>query len=462
LQKGRNPLLSSRLTYFRALRVLGVGLFFASLFRYQSVSRSIFGLWSYSFSFLILATGSFLLFTIIRSRQALRASNSNAEFLPSGMGELVDVAVLAWGLAYFLDVHEASENAPRILELNLFGSVMPAASLLEWIALVALFMAGVAFVIHKVDRKWANTALVIGTTLVLALLLEGILRIRVIVNPLPQGFPTISTQAWFRRYVKLNHDGFRDQDHTLVRQPGNQRLLVVGDSFAFGAGVPRIENRLGEQLAALLGKRTGKRWEVATAAVGGADTMDEIQFLQRVTFADPDVVLLIYFFNDIDYLLELPRRTPGTLIETYYPRWLLFKNFLLYQELYIRYRLIRRSLLATDPITSSAYRDASLVSAHMADLERFVHIASQRGALVKVVPFDNTILASPELRERDTAFVLQLQARGIPVCPLLDTFDGFAFRDLAVNAPFDGHPNEKAHSLAAAAVADCLAAEEPQ
>jgi hypothetical protein len=410
-----------------------VGLFFASLFLYQSESRPILGLWSYSFSFLILVTGSFLLFTIIQSWQALRASNASEEFLLSGMGKLADLAVLAWGVAYFLSARDVSENARRILELNLFGSVMPAASLLEWIALVALFLA-----------------------------LEGILRIRVIVNPLPQGFPTISTAAWFRRYAKLNRDGFRDRDHALVRQPGTQRLLLVGDSFAFGTGVPRMEDRLGEQLAALLDQRTGNRWEVATAAIPGADTLNEIEYLTRVQFADPDVVLLIYFFNDIDYLLNFPRRTPASLLETYYPGWLLFRNFLLCQELYIRYRLIRRSLLATDPITNAAYRDASLVSAHMADLERFVNIASQRGARVKVVPFDNTILASPELRERDTTFVRQLQARGIPVCPLLDTFDGFAFQDLAVNAPFDGHPNAKAHRLAAGAVADCLTTEEPQ
>ena len=48
-----------------------------------------------------------------------------------------------------------------------------------------------------------------------------------------------------RTHVRLNRQGFRDIDHALKADPGVRRLLVVGDSIAFGWGVPDPKDRFG-------------------------------------------------------------------------------------------------------------------------------------------------------------------------------------------------------------------------
>ena len=45
--------------------------------------------------------------------------------------------------------------------------------------------------------------------------------------------------------VSANQDGFRDEEFLVERQPGTRRVLLYGDSFAFGAGVAKDE-RFGE------------------------------------------------------------------------------------------------------------------------------------------------------------------------------------------------------------------------
>ena len=49
--------------------------------------------------------------------------------------------------------------------------------------------------------------------------------------------------------ISANADGFRDDEFVVERQPGTRRILLYGDSFAFGAGVAK-EDRFGELIAA--------------------------------------------------------------------------------------------------------------------------------------------------------------------------------------------------------------------
>ena len=105
-----------------------------------------------------------------------------------------------------------------------------------------------------------------------------------------------------RRYVKLNPEGFRDAPHAPVATPGTRRLLLVGDSVAFGWGIVRSEDRLGEQLAERLRASTGQKWELLNASRPDTNTLDHIGFLERMVSYHPDVVALLYVFNDINYL----------------------------------------------------------------------------------------------------------------------------------------------------------------
>jgi hypothetical protein len=79
---------------------------------------------------------------------------------------------------------------------------------------------------------------------------------------------------------RLNNFGFRNHDYTLKKPPGVRRIVVLGDSFAFGEGVrpQHLFCKLLEERAAA----TGLDVQVLNFSVGGWDTLDEISYLTHI------------------------------------------------------------------------------------------------------------------------------------------------------------------------------------
>ena len=48
---------------------------------------------------------------------------------------------------------------------------------------------------------------------------------------------------------RINDDGFRDRDYPRERRPGTFRILVLGDSVAYGTGV-QLQETLAKQMEA--------------------------------------------------------------------------------------------------------------------------------------------------------------------------------------------------------------------
>jgi hypothetical protein len=384
---------------------------------------------------------------------------------------LVDLALVCWGLAYFLDALESRDNAANVKDLIFFGSSMPAAALLQWITLVLLFIAVSRATMAKLDEKWSGLAMLIGTLIGLTLLGEGFLRAKAaVVAPTMQGLPTFSLAAWNRRYVKLNSEGFRDVEHPLVRDPAKRRMLIVGDSFAFGWGIRRLDDRIGEQAASRLAKATLQQWEVINASRPNSDTLDEIGYLNQMIKFKPDIVVLIYIFNDIDYLV--PHKSGLPLLRNRFVRFL-WQNSYLFQELFARIRIVyyryhqvgssAASVAASGELTDAefaAYANPSLMSRHLADIARFVSIGQQGGARVLVVPYDLAVTLQQNARDRYKDFLRQTQSVGIPICSLEHTWEGHTFRELTVSST-DGHPNEGSIRMAADVIYKCLLANAP-
>ena len=436
---------------FPAARLLGVVLFFAALVTYRSnENRPVFGIWSYPFLCVVLVSSGLLILTLVRLVRAFAGISS-----PARTAKLIDLAVLLWGAAYFLAARSDPSEAGRILFLNCFGSCTTAPALLEWVSLVLLFVAALPLISRGVHEKWAKAGLMAGSILFMFLALEGFLRVKAAIAPVDEGYPTCSSLHWKQRYEKINREGWRDVEHSTSAPPGTRRLLVVGDSLALGWGVPNIQSRMGEQVADRLHKETGEQWEPINASLGGANTIDEIEYLKRTISYQPDIVLLIYSFNDIDYLAPQIAPTTVPTRARYYPHYVLYSNFYLFQEIMLRVRLIYYRFFANEapPPEADPYMDQALLSRHFQDIVRFVKIASEKGAIVRVVPFEMD--PGPQFRARYKLFVPQATAAGIPICSLEHTFDGYKLPQLTVSI-LDGHPNEMAHALAADAIAQCL------
>src|ERR1041385_4270798 len=222
----------------------------------------------------------------------------------------LDVAVFVLGVGYAMTAATTPLAAGRIANLNLFGSEALVPALLEWIALVGLVgWAGLGLGPWLVRRGWSGPALLGGTLSVLGLLAEGAVRLQAHLFPTLEAVPTFSSKEWDRRFVRRNHDGYRDIEHQ--EAPGQRRrVLVIGDSFGMGWGVGRPEDRFSERLARGFGGTTGVEWESITAAETDRDTRQELEMLHGSLHYCPDLVVLLYVFNDIDYLVPVTRRAP--------------------------------------------------------------------------------------------------------------------------------------------------------
>ena len=218
-----------------------------------------------------------------------------------------------------------------------------------------------------------------------------------------------------------------------------------------------ISDRFGEQLASKLVLRDGEKWESINASRGDTHTLDHIDFLRDTLPLQPKIVILLYVFNDIDYLHPVTSRTgqseaPLSLVERIHPVRILFRNSFLFQEIYVRARLHFYNQMVNSESSHDPYEELDTMNTHMNDISRFVSMARQAGATVAVVPFEIGILENEGVRQRYVNFVRRCINRDIPVLPITSgAYTGYNFRQLIVNV-LDRHPNELANRLAAEAV----------
>jgi hypothetical protein len=428
--------------------VLGLALVMITLFSYEAHEhRVVLGRWSYAFTGVLAAgmLGWVLVLILVRRSSRTHGPKQDRPRV------FFDLGMLSWGTAYLLNGLLFGGDAGRFVDLNLVGSMAPVAASLEWMALIALFLATVSFLWPRAQGTWKNTllsAVAVGAVLLLA---EGVMRARAILFPTTQNYPTYSTQLWHRRYVELNGLGYRDTDHALEGRPATRRILFVGDSHAFGVGIERVEERLGEQVARELASLTSQQWDVIHASKPDSHTLDEIEFLRDGLRFEPDAVVLVYVFNDMDYLLPVTARgvlsrPPRTILDRFHPARIAFKNSYLYQEIHVRTRNLSWSVADED----GPYADAALLVRHLADLTRFVTIARSSGAAVGIVPYQ------PGASRLEASYYdrfIQGAARvGLPIWEVETTFGNRSPTELTVNR-LDPHPNPLANRLAAGAVA---------
>lgn len=429
---------------------MGLTLALAALTSYRSYAhRSIAGRWSVAYAVLLGAFAALWLLGVARLVGAWRSRRVRAR----GPALCADGSLLAWGIAYAVGTGSGAASAGRLADLIALGAVQPAAAALEWLA-ACLAIAGAAWaVLPRLGARAANLALA-ATALAGALaVLEGLARARAFAFPGIEGFPTYSGRVWGARHVRYSREGFRDRDHELASAPGVRRLLIVGDSYAFGAGVADIRDRFGEVLAGRLAAETHVPWEPISAALPDRHTLQEFELLERGLRYHPHVVILVYTFNDVDYLVEVTQRgdpvsrAPRSIAARAHPLRVLYYNSYLFQALYVR---VRAAVLARDraPRGLWAYADSAVMARHMADLRRFVAAASRDGAVVGIVPQDVGVSAGSPFVERYRGFVDRCRAAGLPVWPVDGAFLGHRLDELSVNA-LDRHPNARAHRLAA-------------
>lgn len=111
----------------------------------------------------------------------------------------------------------------------------------------------------------------------------------------PNYHDVVTVTRDFTFFVTHNSRGLRGSEHEYARVPGKYRILVLGDSFAWGFGVR--DNEVFSQVLESLSPDV----EVINMGVSGYGTDQELLLYTEEGYKyQPDLVILAFFSNDLD------------------------------------------------------------------------------------------------------------------------------------------------------------------
>ena len=284
----------------------------------------------------------------------------------------------------------------------------------------------------------------------------------------------IYTRPWYQRLVEAQVDadwtanihrnayGLRGHDLPADKSASTTRILLLGDSFTFGSGVPndadifaaRLELKLNAQLAG-----GGSSVEVLNGGIPGSQTGDWVDLLQKVGDSyQPDVIIIVFFLRD------------GTLTSSMGSFFGPIRDHIvaqnqvsaLYQSVYL-YRLVKdfqdRSLISdsyTQAMNESYFGDRQQTQEWriaQTNLRSMKMMGEGIHAKVGLIIFP--VLADFSDRYPFQTIVDEVSRFGrdsqLPTLNLLPAFKGRNASDLWVSA-LNQHPNPAGHELAANAM----------
>lgn len=228
--------------------------------------------------------------------------------------------------------------------------------------------------------------------------------------------------------VSFNSFGMRNRETTLAKKPGVYRLAILGDSFAFGWGVPQEKSfaqRIEDKLNAAAER--GINYEILNFGVPGYSTFQEVAlFKERGLQFEPNAVLVFLIHNDFDFpfFIRSPQDASMGLVESFSLSRIVGARNRRLEEKYLRGQ-------GLDPNTS---------------LLKLVNLLKPKGIKLFLVvnPRKNWHGIIQQL------YVLKKQ----PEIMLLDIGDEFEkvveknhYTDKDLNLPNDPHPTELRHEI---------------
>jgi hypothetical protein len=253
---------------------------------------------------------------------------------------------------------------------------------------------------------------------------------------------TLASHNWYQRYWQENSLGYRDVEWTPDKLADKTKVMVVGDSFAAGAGIANPQDRFSNQLGRLL----GDDYVVLNVASIGWDTVDEVEAILNYPYR-PDILVLSYYINDIEgTAYQSGAQRPPIRIDP--PAWLLplVQNSYAFNFLY--WRVVRLGPQEWADVYWNDWlkkisTDPDIAWQHQQELLKIIDGAAAEQIPLFVVVFPN--LAAVAESESLTQPVIDLfQTHHIPV---LDVGQLLAGRDPATTMVnmIDSHPNEAVH-----------------
>jgi len=264
---------------------------------------------------------------------------------------------------------------------------------------------------------------------------------------------TLTCRRWHVAYAPTNSLGHRDLEWSEAKPLGVKRVAFVGDSFTYGWGINRPEDRFSNLIQTRFEAVDPGSVEVMNVAWRGWDARAQVAGIERmIREYGADEVVLCYVPNDIEGVLPTrpdfdPKKPPQS-------TWLRTDCSFLLDYLYYRVYAPRVAQVAgyCDWL-AEGFLNESTWKEHQADLGRIIalcreHQVPLRVALLPFLQTTGTKFQAGGIHAMLTEF---FRRNEVPVVDLRPCIQGYMPKDLAVNA-HDYHPNELANRL----FADCI------
>jgi lysophospholipase L1-like esterase len=274
-------------------------------------------------------------------------------------------------------------------------------------------------------------------------------------------------------YEHINSRGLRDREYPPLKPANTFRILALGDSFTYGAGVSSKETYV-KQLEAMLNETPndrGLRYEVLNAGVPGYNTHQELIHLREVGLQyNPDMILIGFTQSDAELGFFGMKGVEGRSWLIQVKEWM--KNHIaLYSFIKLRLKRLAEHFkaanlgttvggtavsplrLAVDGKTSPGWELCQQ------SLRDFGTLASERGIpiVLLIYPVLVNLDDTYPFKEVHTLIAKTATDYGMSVVDLLPDFIGQAPSTLWVS-PRDGHPNASANAIAARGIYKALLA----
>ncbi len=266
-------------------------------------------------------------------------------------------------------------------------------------------------------------------------------------------------QVEIRQYRK-NKLGLRDRDFEASKPSVCRRILILGDSFTWGWGVNNESAVFPKLLEKMLNQKIDipgvENIEVLNGGMPGSLTDQWVDLLIK-TEADfqPDVVLVVFFLRDGTLVKSIPDffdPIRNNIVERN-------RESILYRYLY-SYRLLKDYI---DRMLVANLYTQKINRSYLGDKKQTVEWEKAKSNIRKIEQYENKrsavigLVVFPILVELDERYPFRAvcntimefaMKNNIPAHSLLPAFMGLNGKDLWVS-PYDQHPNEKAHLIAA-------------
>ena len=246
-------------------------------------------------------------------------------------------------------------------------------------------------------------------------------------------------------HIKTNAMGFRSREITAAKPDGTKRILLLGDSFTLGWGVP-IEQTYSALLEKFLDQK-GYHAEVVSQGIGNYNSIMEVELFKRQGVElNPDLVILMYYINDTEPTPAVTTSFKYSMVKHSYLVAFLFDR-------YIRLKPLINKSYDWKEYYSNLYKEGSPgLSGNEEALKELIRICKGRGIQLLMVNIPELRVLKEYPFPLATEFVRRVAREGdVPFFDLLPALSREDPSTLWVS-PEDPHANGKANAI----IADAL------